>query len=199
MWIICCLSQMNQRWWEEQNLTIQLTHTHTHIQDPHATHPLSTPSSLLMLSKRALALPHPTLCRLRRYIGYFIEDTQTSESVSTSRSAISKAALTWGGHHYFSSLSLVLYFFFSGAPRLSPTELISWSRNGARVSCPHLSHRAAEGMDGHICRHQPQSYSAATAKSSQCVKEHWPDGQAPDQAAHASLSISILSTVWRSI
>lgn len=68
--------------------------THTHTQDPHAIYLLSTPSSLLMLSKRGVALPHSVRCRLHRYIGYFIEDTQTSESVSTSRSAISKAALT---------------------------------------------------------------------------------------------------------
>lgn len=93
MWIIC-LSQMNQRWIKEQNANHT---TLSHTQDPHTTYLLSTPSSLLMLSKherREVALPHSSLCRLHRYIGYFIEDTQTSESVSTSRSAISKAALT---------------------------------------------------------------------------------------------------------
>lgn len=88
MWIIFCLSQLNQRSLEEQKLTVQ------HTQDPHAIYLLSTPSSLPMLRKRGVALPYSIRCRLHCYIGYFIEDTQTSESVSTSRLAISKAALT---------------------------------------------------------------------------------------------------------
>lgn len=123
MWIIFCLSHMNQRW----NPRAKTNHT----RPSRNLSILYTTSSLLMLSKRGVALPHTTLCRLNCYIGYFIEDTQTSESVSTSRSAISKAALTWGGHHYFSSLSVVLYF-LSGAPRLSLTELITVAKAGTK-------------------------------------------------------------------
>lgn len=58
-------------------------------------------------------------------MGYRIEDTQISESVSTSGSAISKAASTGGGHLVpFFTLVLSLFFFWSTL-LLSPLELIS--------------------------------------------------------------------------
>lgn len=133
--------------------------------------------SFLPLNKRWVLHFYPALCRLHRYMGYCIEDTQISESVSTSGSAISKAASTGGGHLFpFFTLVLSLSFFFWSTLLLSPAELISWKWED---ECPLLSHSAPGGPDWPLSVAPdtvPTWFSRPlTSQSPLCLC--WPDAQ----------------------
>lgn len=137
-----CLPQMCRQWMSaERNCTCTTTRPSGFLNAKHAII-LSPP-----LGKRWVLHFHPALCRLHRYMGYCIEDTQISESVSTSGSAISKAASTGGGHLFLFFTHVLSPLFFWSTLLLSPAELISWKWEEERLWCPLLSHSAPRGPD----------------------------------------------------